>query len=192
GVTYNTTVNGHSKVDPNVPVTFHGGVGFDYRNFSVVAHTKDSLTLHYFSPDGESGFPGDVDFYVKHTVRKPAVWEAQMSAKFSKRTPFMPTTHLYVQLNAYNASEPGSLNHTIFINSTKYQATDDNFFSTAEIVPIAKGAPEDFSTPKQLGKGFDVDQCGVNCTGYDTYFVYEPYKPKQTVASAWSDASGIR
>ncbi|KZT25438.1 galactose mutarotase-like protein, partial [Neolentinus lepideus HHB14362 ss-1] len=165
GVTYNTTVNGQSKVNPNINVTFHGGIGFDYRNFSVLSHTEDSILLHYFSPDGENGFPGDVDFYVAHTVREPATWDVKMWAAFSKRTPFMPTTHLYLQLNAYNASEPSIMNHTLFINSTSYQGTDINFFSTADIIPIQKGSAEDWTTPKQIGEGYNVDQCGVNCTG---------------------------
>ncbi|KDQ50547.1 hypothetical protein JAAARDRAFT_141878 [Jaapia argillacea MUCL 33604] len=192
GVTYNTTVNGHSKVDPNINVTFHGGIGFDYRNFSIVSQAQDSIVFHYFSPDGEAGFPGDVDFYVSHHVEAPATWSVKMWATFSQRTPFMPTTHLYLQLNAFNESEPSVLNHTLYIKSDQYQGVDANFFSTDQIITIPKGALQDFSTPKLLGDGFNVDMCGVNCTGYDALFVYEPYRKNEAVLSTWSDASGIR
>jgi len=43
----------------------HGGPdGYDWRNWTVVAHTSDSITFSLDDPDGKEGFPGDVVSYV--------------------------------------------------------------------------------------------------------------------------------
>ncbi|TFK36291.1 galactose mutarotase-like domain-containing protein [Crucibulum laeve] len=193
GITYNTTVNLHPKDAPELNVTFHGGIGFDYRNFTVVAHTKDTLVLNYFSPDGEAGFPGDVDFYVSHHVKAPSTWTVKMWATVSKNTPLLPTSHIYLQLNGYNSSEPGMLDHVYYMNSKKYQGVDENLYFDGQIIPTTPGAPGDFTTPKRVADGFwDARLCGGGCIGYDSVFVYEPHTKTDVVASLWSPASGIR
>lgn len=43
----------------------HGGLrGWDWRNWTVTAHTTDSITFSLVDPDGAEGFPGEVISYV--------------------------------------------------------------------------------------------------------------------------------
>ncbi|KAK7035470.1 hypothetical protein VNI00_011763 [Paramarasmius palmivorus] len=195
GVTYHALTNLHPTEDPQLNLTFHGGEGFDYRNWTVVKHTKDTLVLNYFSPNGEAGYPGDVDFWVIHTVKAPATWHIQMWASASQNTPLLPTNHPYLQLNAFNASERGSLSQTFYMKSHRYQTTDENLLWNGTIDELAPGSPADFySKPKSISDGFwDAKFCGDNCTGYDALFIYDtPHTRDEVVASLWSEDSGIR
>jgi aldose 1-epimerase len=75
--------------------TLHGGPnGWDYRNFTVVSHTKDSITFSIVDPDGEQGFPGEVISYVTYTMT-PNTWKIKIVAMATtKKTPIMLTSHV--------------------------------------------------------------------------------------------------
>jgi aldose 1-epimerase len=68
--------------------TLHGGPdGWDYRNFTVVAHTTDSITFSIVDPDGKEGFPGEVISYI--------TWKIKIVAMATtKKTPIMLTSHV--------------------------------------------------------------------------------------------------
>lgn len=40
----------------------------DWRNWTVVAHTANSITFSLTDPDGKEGFPGEVVSYVTYTL----------------------------------------------------------------------------------------------------------------------------
>lgn len=64
GTTYHTDPNDNKGLD-----TLHGGSnGWDYRNWTLVAHTSDSITFSLVDGDGEMGFPGEVVAHVTYTV----------------------------------------------------------------------------------------------------------------------------
>lgn len=75
--------------------TLHGGPnGWDYRNFTVVSHTTDSITFSIVDPDGEQGFPGEVVSYVTYTM-SPNTWKIKIVAMATtKKTPIMLTSHV--------------------------------------------------------------------------------------------------
>ncbi|RMY33539.1 hypothetical protein D0865_14431 [Hortaea werneckii] len=83
GVTYHTDLNDNGGLD-----TLHGGKnGWDYRNWTVVAHTPDSITFSLVDEDGEMGFPGQVVSYVTYTLT-PYQWHIRMTAfATTKKTP---------------------------------------------------------------------------------------------------------
>jgi aldose 1-epimerase len=75
--------------------TLHGGPdGWDYRNFTVVAHTTDSITFSIVDPDGKEGFPGEVISYITYTMT-PNTWKIKIVAMATtKKTPIMLTSHV--------------------------------------------------------------------------------------------------
>lgn len=75
--------------------TLHGGPdGWDYRNFTVVAQTKDSITFSIVDPDGKEGFPGEVVSYVTYTMTA-YTWSIKIVAlATTKKTPIMLTSHV--------------------------------------------------------------------------------------------------
>lgn len=90
GQVYHVLPNENNGAD-----TLHGGPdGWDYRNFTVVAHTQDSITFSIVDPDGKEGFPGEVVSYVTYTVT-PHTWRFKIVAiATTKKTPIMLTSHV--------------------------------------------------------------------------------------------------
>lgn len=90
GTEYHVLPNENNNND-----TLHGGPdGWDYRNFTVVAHTEDSITFSIVDPDGKEGFPGEVVSYVTYTMT-PNTWNIKISAlATTKKTPIMLTSHV--------------------------------------------------------------------------------------------------
>lgn len=98
-VKYNVIPNENNNND-----TLHGGPnGWDYRNFTIVAHTKDSITFSIVDPDGEMGFPGEVVSYVTYTMT-PNTWKIKIVAMATtKKTPIMLTSHVCMPVRYLSA-----------------------------------------------------------------------------------------
>ncbi|ODA80971.1 hypothetical protein RJ55_03931 [Drechmeria coniospora] len=194
-----------TKEHPNGLNTLHGGPdGWDWRNFTVVSHTKSSVTFSFVDPDGKEGFPGEVVSVITYTLTGRD-WDIKMVAvATTKRTPIMLSSHTYWNLDGFaNNKTSTALNHTLHLPySGQRIAVDNILIPTGEILANAEGSVNDFwSKPKQIGASFgdkELDgNCGFNCTGYDNCFTvnrlghYDWRKdgPVATLSSAWS---GIR
>lgn len=201
-IKYNVTPNENNNND-----TLHGGPdGWDYRNFTVVAHTKNSITFSIVDPDGKEGFPGEVISYITYTM-KPNAWYMKMVAlSTTKKTPIHLTSHTYWNLDAFsNPTTPTALNHTLSLPySGQRIGVDGILIPDGTILPNFAHSVNDFwSAPKQLGANLTapelVGNCGTNCIGYDNAYIVNrdqlhPYDWRTTnpIASLWSDWSGIQ
>lgn len=169
-----------TKDHPKGVDTLHGGPdGWDYRNFTAVAHTDNSITFSFVDPDGKEGFPGEVVFHVTYTVEK-ADWHIKMVAlSTTKKTPIMLSSHGYWNLDGWANNETDTvLNHTLHMPySGQRVAVDNILIPTGDILANKKGSANDFwSKPKQIGASLDdpelVNNCGFNCTGYGKFFFF--------------------
>lgn len=179
--------------------------GWDYRNWTVVAHTPSSITFSLIDDDGEMGFPGQVISYVTYTLT-PYNWHIYMSAfSTTHKTPIMLSSHTYWNLDGFqNPETPLALNHTLHMPySGQRVATDGILIPNGTILPNQKYSVNDFwSSPKQVGANFTsadlLGNCGTNCTGYDTCYIVNraqngPYDWRAApVASLSSEWSGIQ
>lgn len=100
GETFNVTPN--ENPTPEAPLgadTLHGGLdGWDWRNFTVVAYTADSITFSIVDPDGKEGFPGEVVSYITYSLGD-YTWDFKMVAiAMTKKTPIMLSSHTYWNL----------------------------------------------------------------------------------------------
>jgi aldose 1-epimerase len=154
--------------------TLHGGPnGWDWRNFTVVAHTNNSVTFSLVDPDGEQGFPGEVISFITYTL-VGMDWEIKMVAiPTTKKTPIMLSSHTYWNLDGFaNDKTSHALNHTLYMPYSGSRVGVDNILiPTGDILANAEGSVNDFwSAPKQIGASFGdpelKDNCGYNCTGY--------------------------
>ncbi|KAF2749848.1 galactose mutarotase-like protein [Sporormia fimetaria CBS 119925] len=202
GTTYKVTPNDNNGLN-----TLHGGPdGWDYRNFTVVAHTADSITFSIVDPDGKEGFPGEVVSYITYTL-SPNTWHIKMVAlATTKKTPIMLSSHTYWNLDGFaHPDTPTALNHTVSLPfSGQRVGVDGILIPDGTILPNAKGSVNDFwSAPKQMGANLTspemLGNCGTNCTGYDNCFLVNraqngPYdwRTSDPIASVWSDFSGIK
>lgn len=81
--------------------TLHGGLkGFDkvVWNATVMNDSFPSLTLSYFSKDGEEGFPGNLKVTVQYTLTDDNELKIAYDATTDKATPVNLTNHSYFNL----------------------------------------------------------------------------------------------
>ncbi|KAK6225792.1 aldose 1-epimerase [Colletotrichum tabaci] len=174
GETYKVDLNDNNGLN-----TLHGGSdGWDYRNFTVVSHTNNSITFSFTDQDGKEGFPGEVVALITYTI-VDWNWEIKMIATATtKKTPIMLSSHTYWNLDGFANNETSTaLNHTLHMPYNGQRVAVDNILiPTGEILPNPKGSVNDFwSAPKQIGADFSKPElennCGLNCTGYDNCWI---------------------
>lgn len=115
--------------------TLHGGnTGLDQKNWEVTTEESDqqiSLILTTVSPDGEGGFPGDVNVTITYTLTEKSEVKIMYEATTNKRTLFNPTNHVYFNLNG-DYTEP-IYNHEIQVDSNKFAVLDAENIPTGEL-----------------------------------------------------------
>ncbi|KAK3073013.1 hypothetical protein LTR53_005786 [Teratosphaeriaceae sp. CCFEE 6253] len=201
GVTYHSDPNDNNHND-----TLHGGSnGWDHRNWTVAAHTVDSITFSLVDADGTMGFPGDVTAYVSYTLA-PYQWHLRMTALSTmKRTPIMLTSHTYWNLDGFqNPSTPLALNHSLHLPYAGLRTETDSIgIPTGNLLGNKLGSVNDWwSTSKQFVVNISspalLGNCGFNCTGYDNCYIFNreaqgPYDWRRApVATLGSPFSGIQ
>ena len=156
----------------NGPNTLHGGLkAFD----KVVWKARDSstsdtpaVTFSYRSPDGEEGFPGNLDVDVTYSLSDDAL-KIDYKATTDQATPVVLTNHSY-----FNLAGPASgtiLDEEIQINAQSYTPGDEGMIPTGSIAPV-RGTPLDFTNSTVIGTRFD--QLKAEPIGYDHNFVLDP------------------
>ncbi|KAI0025181.1 galactose mutarotase-like protein [Xylariomycetidae sp. FL0641] len=209
GETYHVSANENPTPEaPEGADTLHGGKdGWDWRNFTLVAHTDDSITWSIVDPDGKEGFPGEVVSYITYTLNG-LTWDIKMVAMATtKKTPIMLSSHTYWNLDGFSNNETQTvLNHTFYLPYSGQRVGVDNILiPTGDILANQPGSVNDFwSAPKQIGHSLNDPEakgnCGFNCTGYDTCWIVSreqdgPYDWRADggyVASLHSPWSGIQ
>lgn len=120
----------------------HGGVvGYNERVWEVVGQTAYSVSLHLKSPDGEEGFPGNVDVYVTYVLTKDNGLRITYEAKTDKATVIGFTNHAYFNLKG--EGQGNIRDHKLQVLADAYTPFDETACPTGEIVPV-DGTPMDF------------------------------------------------
>ncbi len=142
----------------------HGGDGFSFKNWHIEDLSEDSVTMSYFSADGEDGFPSALFTKVTFTLKDASVIIYYQAIPDGK-TPVALTNHSYFNLDSF-----GGLidNHLMTIYADSYTAVGDTLIPTGER-PNVEGTPFDFRGPKKIGEDF-----GKGVDGYDHNFVLCP------------------
>jgi aldose 1-epimerase len=154
----------------NGPNHLHGGLkGFDKVIWDAQEFKTDStvgLKLHYLSPDGEEGYPGNLDIWVTYTLTDHNELIFDYSASTDKATPVNLTQHSYFNL----AGKGDVKSHELLIAASKYTVVDSTLIPTGELRDV-KGTAFDFRVAKPIGK--DLASAGGNPVGYDHNFVLD-------------------
>ena len=132
----------------------HGGLtGLDKRVWSAQpakrADGADSVRLTYHSPDGEEGYPGNLDIAVTYTLTAESALIVETEATADQVTPLSLAQHSYFNL-AGEGSGPVT-GHVVEIHADRFMgAIDDGFTLSGRAEPVA-GSANDFNQPCQLG-----------------------------------------
>ncbi len=163
GVEYTTPQNNNGQ-------TLHGGnKGLDMVVWDVVSVAENAIVLHYIAPDGQDGFPGNLDITMTYTLTPENEFRVDYSAKTDKITVVNLSHHSFFNLKG----EAGGTitDHILQIDADSITPTDSNLIPTGEIRPVA-GTAYDFRSAHAIGEMIDSsDEQLAAGRGYDMNWV---------------------
>lgn len=136
----------------NPPNHLHGGEGgFSRRNWNATPLTRadgaPSLRLDYHSPDGEDGYPGNVDATVTYTFTRRHELIMDVAATTDRATPFSLTQHSYFNLSGEGRGDVQD--HRLQIMADSYAPADEFMGLTGRREPVTLPG-NDFRQPRRL------------------------------------------
>ncbi len=161
----------------------HGGVkGYNDVVWDAVQSDEKTVLLSYLSPDGEEGYPGNLQVNVTYELTPDNELNINDTATTDKPTPVNLTHHSYFNLKG--AGEGDINDHVLYINAPFYTPVDGGLIPTGEIAPV-DGTPFDFRTPMAIGARVNDDNEQLKYgQGYDHNWVLTtPSGPGLTLAA---------
>lgn len=142
----------------------HGGLqGFNKKLWAaeIVPGEDGAVKFTYTSPDGEEGYPGNLQVTVIYTLTARNELHIDYTAKTDKATPVNLTNHTYWNL----AGQGNILGHELQLFCDKYLPVDAELIPTGELKAVA-GTPMDFTKPMTIGSRIEqvtggYDHCYV-------------------------------
>lgn len=131
-----------------------GGKGFDKQLWKVVSVKSGptaSVLLSHSSPDGDSGYPGQLDASVTYALDESGALTISFDAKTSKPTIVNMTNHAIFNL-AGEGAVGGALGHLLTIPAKAYTPVDAKLIPTGELKPV-EGGLFDFRTARRVEDG---------------------------------------
>lgn len=179
----------------------HGGnKGFNQVVWDAKKINESTLELRYLSPDGEEGYPGNLDIKVVYTLTEENALKIEYEASTDKITPVNLTHHSYFNLKG--AGEGNVRNHFLQINADTFTPVDEGLIPTGEIRPV-EGTQFDFRNSRLIGYHLDAPQEQLQLgLGYDHNYIIngsglrfaakvEEYITGRTM-EVWTDEPGLQ
>jgi aldose 1-epimerase len=126
----------------------HGGRGFHKKLWDWRA-SGDELVLNLKSPDGEDGYPGNLQVRASVTLDDSNCLIIDFLAFSDKDTVINLTNHSYFNL----AGSGNILRHKMKINADYYTPVDSELIPTGELKSVS-GTEFDFKNPKYIEKDY--------------------------------------
>ena len=160
GVTYKLAKNDGAN-------HLHGGVrGFDKVMWHVQAQ-ENALICSRLSPDGEEGYPGNLQVTVTFTLTDDNALAIAYDADTDADTLVNLTNHSYFNLNGGGTV----LGHELQVNGERFCENDTGCLPTGKLLPV-EGTPFDFRAPKTIGRDIEADDEQLRRGGgYDHNYV---------------------
>jgi aldose 1-epimerase len=167
----------------NGPNHLHGGLkGFDKQVWKAAVASEPgappAVRFTYRSPDGEEGYPGNLDVAVTYTLTNNNELKIDYTATTDKPTPVNLSNHSYFNLEGITKDD--MLGHELMLAADKYTPVDDTLIPTGEIKAV-QGTPLDFTKPTAIGAR--IAQLKGNPGGYDHNFVLRGGDKKPALAA---------
>jgi aldose 1-epimerase len=164
----------------------HGGnAGFNAKGWEVVRVVEGGdlpgVVFRRRSPDGEEGYPGNLDCEVEYRVGRDRSLRMDYRAVTDRPTVLNLTNHSYFQL----AGEGCGLvsDHELRIDSEAYIPVDEGLIPTGACGAVG-GTVFDFRRFRRMGEGMDSSDEQVRLgRGYDFTWVLNP--ARRGAASVW-------
>lgn len=178
----NRIARGHLRVDGrdyqlainNGPNALHGGPeGFQNRIWDVKVAPDGEVVFSYTAADGEENYPGRLTAEARYSWSDDNTLTLTLSASTDAPTVVNLTNHCYWNLEGHNAGSV--LDHTLWIDASRYLPTDDSLIPTGEMAPVLN-TPMDFTSPKTIARDIKADfPALIYGKGYDNCWVIDNY-----------------
>ena len=129
--------------------TLHGGTnGTGTRNWTFVAVAKDEAVLEIRCPDGNMGFPGNLDVRCTYRLSGKGALSVVFEAVTDKPTVCNMAQHSYFNLDDGGTST--ILGHRMQILADAFLPVDDDLVPDGRVLPVA-GTAHDFRVLRDIG-----------------------------------------
>ena len=167
------------------PKTLHGGIqGFDKVVWSAkTIETKDSIGVDFFriSPDGDQGFPGNLDIHVFYKLTNDNELQIDYKATTDAPTQVNLSHHTY-----FNLSKDSTIkNHQVMINADHFTPVTDESIPTGEIKAVT-------GTEMDLRQLTELKSLINNVGGFDHNFVLKKDDNLKKAATVIAPDTGIQ
>lgn len=148
----------HNEEHGGIPVQCHGGAnGFDRFTWDAMRlppgpGTAGGLRFSRLSPDGEEGFPGNLQVSVTYELTEENTLRITYGAITDKPTHVNFTNHSYFNLSGHGGY---ALDHMLQINASRF-ILNDECYCPGEILSV-EGSPFDFRAPRRIDYGLHTD-----------------------------------
>ncbi|MCR4964980.1 MAG: galactose mutarotase [Bacteroidales bacterium] len=175
----------HYQLDLNTAADrnhLHGGnPGFANRKWTGKVE-EGSVVFTYVSPDGESGYPGEVTATVRYTLSDHNTLQVDLQATTNRPTVVNLTNHTYFNLKGEGNGD--ILDHELRLYENSFLVTDEDLIPSGEMRSV-EGTPMDFREEKLIGKEIRTDYEPLRFgKGYDHCWVLERDEEDKEVSMA--------
>lgn len=161
----------------------HGGKpGFANRVWTVEKVAGDRVLLSYLSPDGESGFPGNLQVYLTYKLTDDNALDLHYEATTDAPTVLNLSHHSFFNVSGnFHQTVDDQLMWIDGDSITPYNEKKNVVGGYAKV----EGTPFDFRTPHMVGERMDEENDQLKVTrGYDHAWVLNTYGD-DTRPAAW-------
>lgn len=144
-----------------------GGRGLSHRLWQVCCgENGDSVfaRFNYTSPDGDAGFPGNLEVTATYTLSRDRALKIAYEATTDQATPVNLTNHAYFNLRGSG----DILDHVLRVWADHFLELDEERIPTGRFIKVAQ-TPLDFRLGKSIGQ--DMQRLVGAPKGYDHFFV---------------------
>ena len=134
-------------------IVSHGGKpGFANRYFEIVSKDDASMKLCYVSPDGESGFNGELTLFVTYSLTNDNALRIDYEATTTKPTVLNISNHSFFNLSGNHGSD--ILSEVLWMKADSIVEFDANKNATGRLLPVKKTI-FDFTRKRTITDGYD-------------------------------------
>lgn len=184
----------HLTANENENNLHSGPDGYEMRMWQVreINEEENSITLGLLSPDGDQGYPGNLDIMVKYEMSENNELIIHYMGTCDKTTVVNMTNHSYFNLEGHDSGSVEEIR--LMIQGAGYTPVADSRSIPTGEVALVEGTPMDFTKAKAIGQDMNADFRQLHYTGgYDHNYAVDDYEPGmiRVIAKAYSPKTGI-
>ncbi|HHQ6576229.1 TPA: galactose-1-epimerase [Serratia fonticola] len=142
----------------------HGGPnGFHARRWQIMKQDEQQVIYQLHSPDGDQGFPGNLDVTLTYRLTADHRLEIEYQAQTDRACPVNLTNHAYFNLDGAGHD---ARQQRLQLFADRYLPVDGDGIPSADLTAVA-GTGMDFRQPKTLQQDLLRDRDQQRVKGYD-------------------------